>query len=81
VVHVGVGLNTARVIAGNIGSPSRMNYTVLATAVNLAARLEGLTKRYHVPIVVGRAHAPKAVGFRLALRASLDRLGARRATA
>ncbi|HEY4999682.1 MAG TPA: adenylate/guanylate cyclase domain-containing protein [Usitatibacter sp.] len=58
--QIGIGMNTSRVIAGNIGSPSRLNYTVLGDGVNLAARLEGLTKRYHVPIVVGYATREKA---------------------
>jgi adenylate cyclase len=53
--QLGIGVNTSSVIAGNIGSPSRLNYTVLGDGVNLAARLEGLTRRYNVPIVIGEA--------------------------
>jgi len=51
--QLALGLNTARVLAGNIGSPTRLNYTVLGDGVNVASRLEGLTRRYDVEIVVG----------------------------
>ncbi|HST01512.1 MAG TPA: adenylate/guanylate cyclase domain-containing protein, partial [Usitatibacter sp.] len=53
--ELGIGINTATMIAGSIGSPKRLNYTVLGDGVNVASRLEGLTRRYDVPIIVGES--------------------------
>jgi adenylate cyclase len=51
-IKIGVGLNTGPMNVGNMGSEFRMAYTVLGDAVNLGARLEGLTKQYGIAIMV-----------------------------
>jgi class 3 adenylate cyclase/HAMP domain-containing protein len=54
-IAIGVGLHTGSLILGTVGEAERMNSTVIADAVNLASRLEGITKHYGVGIVVSDA--------------------------
>lgn len=51
-IDVGIGLNTGEVSVGNMGSNIVRNYTIMGDAVNLGARLEGITKQYGVRIII-----------------------------
>jgi adenylate cyclase len=52
---VRIGIHVGDAVVGNMGSADRMNYTVLGTSVNLAARLEGLNKVYGTTMLVSEA--------------------------
>jgi len=59
---MGLGINTAEVVVGNMGSDQRFDYTCLGDGVNLAARLEGQSKTYGVLIVLGPETAKQVKG-------------------
>lgn len=64
-VKIGIGLNSGLCCVGNMGSRQRLSYSLIGDTVNVAARLEGLTKQYGVQIIVGEDMARELEGFAL----------------
>jgi adenylate cyclase len=63
-----IGINTGSMVVGNMGTENKMNYTIMGNAVNVAARLEGVNKRYGTAILVSDAVIREVGGAILARR-------------
>ncbi|MDR1238678.1 MAG: CHASE2 domain-containing protein [Treponema sp.] len=72
-LYTRIGINTGEMVVGNMGTSTKMNYTIMGNAVNLAARLEGVNKQYHTGGVLISEYTKSEIGDEFICR-SLDRV-------
>jgi adenylate cyclase len=72
-LYTRVGINTGEMVVGNMGTSTKMNYTIMGNAVNLAARLEGINKQYHTGGILISEYTRNELGEEFICR-SLDRV-------
>jgi adenylate cyclase len=68
-----IGVNTGTMVVGNMGTPNKMDYTIMGNAVNLAARLEGVNKQYNTGGILISEYTRGQIGDEFILR-TLDRV-------
>ncbi|MDR2160134.1 MAG: CHASE2 domain-containing protein [Treponema sp.] len=67
-LYTRIGVNTGDMVVGNMGTPSKMDYTIMGNAVNLAARLEGVNKQYYTGGILISEYTRGKLGDEFALR-------------
>ncbi len=72
-IDLRIGINTGPMVVGNMGSPAKMDYTVMGDSVNLGSRLEGANKTYGTNILISEA-TRRAAGEAVEVR-EVDRIG------
>jgi adenylate cyclase len=72
-LYTRIGINTGEMVVGNMGTSSKMNYTIMGNAVNLAARLEGVNKQYYTGGILISEYTRNEIGDEFICR-GLDRV-------
>jgi adenylate cyclase len=68
-LYTRLGINTGVMVVGNMGTPNKMDYTIMGNAVNLAARLEGVNKQYHTNGILISEYTRDKIGGEFIVRA------------